>query len=268
MKKVRILNCEFDAVTVDETIDWAIQRIRSGERGYICTVNVAVLMIMSSDPRLQRFVDRAPLVVCDGKPLVWASRSGTEPLPERVTGVDLVDGLCAAAAREDLCVYLLGARSAVIERAARRLAERHPGLRVCGVSDGYFDAIESRQRAEAIRKSGASILLVGMGVPRQERFIERHWAELGVQLAVPVGGSFDVIAGSVPRAPVFLQRAGLEWSFRLAQEPRRLWKRYLITNTQFIFHLLRAALTPGEKVADGRESVTSLPSSPPRPRPG
>lgn len=242
MKGVRILNCEFAPVTVADTVDWARDWIHGGERGYICTVNVAILMMMRADPRLQRFVDRASLVVVDGQPLVWASHLQHDHLPERVTGVDLVDELCALAADEGFGVYFLGAQREVIETAANRLTERCPGLDVCGVADGYFDASEAAERARAIRESGAKILIVGMGVPRQERFIEDHWDELGVQLVIPVGGSFEVIAGTARRAPVFLQRIGMEWSFRLAQEPRRLWKRYLVTNTQFIYHLLKSTV--------------------------
>lgn len=242
MKSVPILNCEFAAVTLAEAVDWARDWIQSGQRGYICTVNVAMLMMMRSDAKLQRFVDQAALVVVDGQPLVWASHLQDDPLPERVTGVNLVEELCALAAREGFGVYLLGARRAVIEVAAKRLVDRYPGLDVCGIADGYFEATEAPQRAKAIRESGAKILIVGMGVPRQEEFLESQWDELGIQLAIPVGGSFEVIAGTARRAPVFLQRMGLEWSFRLAQEPRRLWKRYLLTNTQFVFHLLRSAV--------------------------
>jgi N-acetylglucosaminyldiphosphoundecaprenol N-acetyl-beta-D-mannosaminyltransferase len=242
MKTVQILNCEFASVTVADTVDWARNWIRSGRRGYICTVNVAILMMMRSDPKLQSFVDRASLVVVDGQPLVWASHLQHDHLPERVTGVDLVDELCKLAAEEGFGVYFLGARRDVIETAAERLVERSPGLDVCGIADGYFDASEAPQRARAIRESGAKILIVGMGVPRQEEFIESNWDELGIELTVPVGGSFEVIAGTARRAPDFLQRIGMEWSFRLAQEPRRLWKRYLVTNTQFIFHLLKSAV--------------------------
>ncbi len=247
MKGVRILNCEFAPVTLAETVDWARDWIHGGGHGYICTVNVAILMMMRSDPKLQRFVDRASLVVVDGQPLVWASHLQSAHLPERVTGVDLVDALCALAADEGFPVYFLGARREVVETAAKRLVVRFPGLDVCGIADGYFETSEAPERARAIRESGAKILIVGMGVPRQEQFIEDQWDELGAQLVIPVGGSFEVIAGTARRAPVFLQRIGMEWSFRLAQEPRRLWKRYLVTNTQFIYHLLRSAVSSGPK---------------------
>lgn len=241
MKTIPILNCEFGAVTLQDTVEWARDWIQSGQRGYICTVNVAILMMMRADSNLQRFVDGASLVVADGQPLVWASHLQRDALPERVTGVDLVDELCALAAKEGFGVYFLGARREVIETAAGRLKARHPGLVICGTADGYFDASEAPERARAVRESGAKLLFVGMGVPRQEEFLESQWDEIGIPLVIPVGGSFEALAGTVRRAPVFLQRAGMEWAFRLAQEPRRLWKRYLVTNTQFIFHLLRSA---------------------------
>ena len=245
MNAVRILNGEFAAITLAETADWVRDWIRSGQHGYICTVNVAILMMMRSDPSLQRFVDNASLVVADGQPLIWASHLQHDSLPERVTGVDLVDEVCALAAREGFGVYFLGARQSVIEAAVKRLTERFPDLEVGGIADGYFKDAEAPARARAVRESGARILFVGMGVPRQEEFLATHWDELGIQLAVPVGGSFEVIAGTARRAPVFLQRIGMEWSFRLAQEPRRLWRRYLVTNTQFIFHLLRSTVSSG-----------------------
>lgn len=244
MKTIPVLNCEFSAVTAQDAVEWARSWIRSGRRGYICTVNVAILMMMRSDPKLQRFVENASLVVVDGQPIVWASRLQGEQLPERVAGVDLVEDLCSMAAEEGWGVYLLGARRKVVEAAAERLSERFPRLLVSGAADGYFEAAEAPRRARTVSKSGAKILFVGMGVPRQETFIEDQWEDLGAQLVIPVGGSFDVIAGLTSRAPKLLQRTGLEWAYRLAQEPRRLWKRYLITNTQFIFHLLRSTLSP------------------------
>lgn len=241
MKPVQILNAEFAPVTLADTVDWVRDWIESGQRGYICTVNVAILMMMRSNPTLQSFVDGASLVVADGQPLVWASRLKSDRLPERVTGVDLIDELCEFAAREGYGVYFLGARRPVIEAAAKRLADRFPGLRVSGIADGYFDWDEAPARARAVRESGAKILFVGMGVPRQEEFIASQWEELGVQLAMPVGGSFEVAAGTARRAPVAVQRIGMEWFFRLVQEPRRLWKRYLVTNTQFICQLLKGS---------------------------
>src|SRR5262249_36761254 len=152
-------------------------------------------MMMRRDPRLQRIVDRAALVVADGQPIVWASRLDGRPLPERVAGIDLIDALAAGAARDGHGLYLLGARRPVVEAAARSLAARHPGRASAGVADGYFGAAEAPERARAVRRSGARILLLGMGVPRQEFFLEEQWDELGANVVIGVGGSFEVLAG-------------------------------------------------------------------------
>ncbi len=244
MTRRGLLNGQFDPLTLTEVVDWAAAWTRNGRRGYLCTVNVAILMMMRRDPRLQRIVDRAALVVADGQPIVWVSRLGDRPLPERVAGIDLIDALAARAAREGFGVYLLGARRPVVEGAARRLAAAHPGLSIRGVADGYFGAGEALERARTVRRSGAQILLIGMGVPRQEFFLDEQWAELGVNLAIGVGGSFEVLAGTRRRAPRCCQRTGLEWLWRLVQEPRRLGSRYLVTNSQFARHVLGALLLP------------------------
>jgi N-acetylglucosaminyldiphosphoundecaprenol N-acetyl-beta-D-mannosaminyltransferase len=235
--RVRVLNGSFDRITLTEAVEALVGMIGSGARGYVATVNVAILMMMRSDRRLQAFVDRAALIVADGQPLVAASRWISNGLPERVTGIELVVALFDRAEREHFGVYLLGARPAVAAAAARRVRDRWPGLKLCGVANGYFSAEEAPARAQAVAQSGAQILIVGMGVPRQEYFVEEQWEALGTIIAVGVGGSLDVLAGARRRAPKALQRLGLEWLFRLAQEPRRLWKRYLVTNSQFLYLL-------------------------------
>jgi len=193
--EVPLLNGRFHAVTLDETVGLITRRIHAGLRGYLCTVNVAILMMMRKDPRLQKFVDDAAMVVADGQPLIWSSRMLARPLPERVAGVELVEKLCEMAARERFGVYLLGAHQTVVEQLAHKLRDRYPGLILSGTADGYFGPEQAQARADAVAASGAKILVVAMGVPRQEHFIEEHWDRLGVPFAIGVGGSFDVLAG-------------------------------------------------------------------------
>ena len=245
-ERVRILNGSIDAVTLARATDSLIERARRGERGWVATINVAILMTMRKDGFLQGFAERACLSLADGQPLVWTGRLFGAPLPERVTGIDLMVDLCARAAQAGLPVYLLGAAPGVAREAAARLKAQFPGLRVAGTADGYFPDADAQQRARAVRESGAAILFVAMGVPRQERFIEQHWEALGASVVVPVGGSFDVLADRVARAPRLLQKLGLEWAFRLAQEPRRLWRRYLVTNAAFVT-LVCAELVLGQR---------------------
>jgi N-acetylglucosaminyldiphosphoundecaprenol N-acetyl-beta-D-mannosaminyltransferase len=241
MARVKLLNGEFDALNLQQTSDAIFSMLAQGQRGWLCTVNVAILMMMRSDRRLQKFVGQAAIVVADGQPLIWAAPLFKQNLPERVTGVDLVFKLCERAQTENLGIYLLGASQEIVSRLAQQLRQQYPQLRI-DFSNGYFSAAQASERAAHIKQSGASILLVGMGVPRQEIFIEEQWQDLGVGIAIGVGGSFDVLAGLRKRAPAWIQSIGMEWSFRLIQEPRRLFMRYLVTNTQFIYLLFKAWL--------------------------
>lgn len=232
--RIPILNGCFDPLTLSQTADRMLDMARTGTRGYVCTVNVAILMTMRSDCWLQGFVDRAALVVADGQPLIWVSSWLASRLPQRVTGIDLVEAVCDRAQKAGTGLYFLGARREVIDAAVAQLRSRYPDLKISGVDDGYFSNEEAPSRAEAIRQSGAEILVVGMGVPRQEHFLEEHLEETGVNVAIGVGGSFDVLAKLRTRAPLWVQKLGFEWLFRLAQEPGRLWYRYLSTNLQFL----------------------------------
>lgn len=234
MTRVRFLNAEYDPLTLEQTVDGVFRHINAGPRGWLCTVNVSILMMMRSNQSLQSFVDRAALVVADGQPIVWCAPWFGLSLPERVAGVELVEVICERATRDGKHIYLLGATSEIVEKLAQRLRERHPTLSV-DFADGYFTKDEAAERADRIRAAGTDILFVGMGVPRQEIFIEEQWDRLGVGMAIGVGGSFDVLAGLRARAPAWIQKIGMEWFYRLAQEPRRLFMRYLVTNSQFVW---------------------------------
>jgi len=241
MERVQILNGEFDPLTLTQTVDTIFQRLRAGQRGWLATVNVSILMMMRSDARLQKFVDNACLVVADGQPLIWCAPWLHQKLPERVTGVDLVDALCARAVQDGKRIYLLGATQAIVSTLADKLRQKYHGLEV-NYADGYFKNDAAAARADQVRASGADILFVGMGVPRQEHFLEEQWERMGVGIAIGVGGSFDVLAGLRKRAPQWVQTIGMEWFYRLVQEPRRLFMRYLVTNSQFIWLILLSIL--------------------------
>jgi N-acetylglucosaminyldiphosphoundecaprenol N-acetyl-beta-D-mannosaminyltransferase len=233
MERVQLLNGEFDPLTLSQTVDAIFEGLHAGKKGWLATVNVSILMMMRADPWLQKFVDRAALVVADGQPLIWFAPWLHQALPERVTGVDLVHSLCQRAEKEGKRIYLLGGTKPIVTQLADRLRAQYPALQL-GFDDGYFNKEQAPVRAEAIQAFGADILLVGMGVPRQERFIDEQWQRLDVGMAIGVGGSFDVLAG--------LRTIGMEWFFRLVQEPRRLFARYLTTNSLFLWLILRAVL--------------------------
>ncbi|MDA7902056.1 WecB/TagA/CpsF family glycosyltransferase [Mariniblastus sp.] len=249
-----ILNCRFDAVSEAGAAQWAKETLRAGKRGHISTVNVAILMMMRSDARLKQYIDDSGLIVADGQPLIWLSKLMRKPLPKRVAGVELVHELVNVASQEQAGIYLMGAKQDIVEDVAKNLTQQTPNAQIVGVQDGYFTQEESAARAQAIRESGAKLLIVAMRVPRQEQFLQDHWEDLNVQLAIGVGGSFDVIAGRTKRAPQWMQTVGLEWFFRMSQEPKRLAKRYFVTNSQFIWLSGWALL--GQLLGLGNKTVT------------
>jgi N-acetylglucosaminyldiphosphoundecaprenol N-acetyl-beta-D-mannosaminyltransferase len=206
---------------------------------YMTVVNASKVAAAGRDEELRRIIENADLITADGMSVVWASRLIGKPLKERVTGVDLFQAFAERAAAHGWPIFLLGAREASVKGAVETLASRHPSLRIAGYRNGYFDPAESPAIAESIRRSGAAILFVAMGSPGQERWIAEHLGSTGVRFALGVGGSFDHVSGLAARAPRWMQRAGLEWLYRLMREPRRLWRRYLVGNTVFVWRVLR-----------------------------
>lgn len=240
--QVQLLNGRFDDYTLVSCVEDLVATVAKGGRGWLATVNVAFLMLMRKDPALQNFVDRAPWIVADGQPLIWLGKFLGRPLAERVAGVDLVDALCSRAERDELVVYFLGASTETINAAVAAMQRKYPRL-LLHHANGYFSEEEAPMRARAVADAGTNFLMVGMGVPRQEAFIDRYWDELNVNVAIGVGGSFDVIGGLRRRAPQWMQTCGMEWAYRLGQEPGRLWRRYLVTNVQFTALAARAFAT-------------------------
>lgn len=176
----------------------------------------------------------------DGQPVVWAARLLGAPLRGRVNGTDLMFELLALAEREGYAVYVLGARQPALDAAIAELRHRFPQLRLAGSRDGYFDPAETASVVDEIAGSGADILFVGLPSPRKEWFLIEHGRELGLGFAMGVGGSIDILAGAQPRAPIWMQRTGLEWLFRLRRDPAGMWRRYLSTNTRFVSLLATA----------------------------
>lgn len=174
------------------------------------------------DPALLDIVQRADLVTPDGAGVLLASQLKGQRLPERVSGVDLVERISALAAEKGFRIYLLGAADGVAQAAAGVLVDRYPGLTIAGMHHGYFTAADEAELVQDIALAHPDVLFVALGIPRQEQFIRRHFIELGVPVMIGIGGSLDVISGRLQRAPVWMQRSGLEWLFRLAQQPGRL----------------------------------------------
>lgn len=228
-----------DTFTMEETVHEIARRMSSGAFTQHVVVNVAKLVDMQHDPGLFAAVAGCDVINIDGAGVVFAGRWLGLAIPERVTGIDLFFRLLAHAETNNHSVYLLGATSDVIENAVINVRATYPQLRIAGYHHGYFWDQEE-QTVRTIRESGADMLFVGIGSPLKETFIDRWKNELGVSFAMGVGGTFDVVAGKVRRAPAWMQRIGMEWLFRVAQEPGRLWKRYATTNMHFLAMVLRA----------------------------
>ena len=229
-----ILGCPIDRLGMGDTLAAIERAIAAGRYTQHMAINAAKLVAMHDDRKLCQIVDGCGLVNADGQSVVWASRLLGDPLPERVAGIDLMQTLVELAEQRGYRVYFLGARADVLERAVQRSQERYPGLQVAGARDGYFTDDESREVCDAIRASRADVLFVAMSSPRKEYFLGEYGPDLGVPFVMGVGGSVDVIAGMTRRAPAAWQRLGLEWLFRLLQEPRRMFRRYAVTNARFI----------------------------------
>ena len=226
----------------DEAVETIDRLITEGGPHYAAVVNAAKLVTANRDKALNHALLNADLVTADGMSVVWASRLLGLGLKQRVTGIDLFARLIDRSADRGFSVYFLGAREESVASTVRLLASRYSKLRVAGYRNGYFDAADSVQICERIRESGADMLFVAMGSPRQEHWIASNLAFTGARFALGVGGSFDHLSGLARRAPRWMQKAGLEWLHRLAQEPRRLWRRYLIGNSEFVWLVIRQLL--------------------------
>jgi len=240
--RAKVLGCEIDRVDLEQALARCQAAIEA--RGFVqhMAINVAKLVAMRRDPKLRDGVAQCELVTADGQPVVWASRLLRDPLPERVAGIDLMERLLALAAENGYRTYILGARDEILQRAVERMRAEYPALQLAGYRDGYYEDAEEAEVARAITAARPDILLVAMSSPRKEFFLARYRERLGVPFVMGVGGAIDVYAGLRRRAPVWLQRLGLEWLFRLAQEPRRLARRYVTTNARFLALLVRELL--------------------------
>lgn len=241
-KRVRLLGCPLDLLSQAQLLDRVAQAVDDGKRLRIEGLNVAKLVDARCDDALLSALEEAEVVHVDGMGISLGLACLGRRAAERVAGIDLMQTLCADAARRGASVYLLGARPEVVAQAAVQLREAHPGLQISGARDGYFAVEDEPEVVADIRASGAELLFIGISSPKKERFLREHWQALGVSIGMGVGGSFDVISGLLPRAPLWMQRCGLEWLFRLLLEPRRLAGRYLRTNLVFFWLLLRARL--------------------------
>lgn len=232
--RVSVMGVPVDPLTMRQTVDRTKDLIEAGGFAHLIGVNADKVLQMLDDPEMDGIVRKCEIVNADGASMVMAARELGVAVPERVAGIDLMWELCSLAEREKYRVFLLGAKQEVVEKTRDILTESFPQIVVVGVRDGYFGEKDFDSVAEEVRESGAQITFVGITSPKKERLIER-FRELDLTgVYVGVGGSFDVVSGNIPRAPLWMQRARLEWLFRMMQEPGRLVKRYVTGNVRFL----------------------------------
>lgn len=236
--KFSMFGMMLNAWSMDETVSVIGQRIRQGIFTQHVVVNAAKMVHAQKDAVLKESITSCDIVNIDGMGVVWGARFLGFEVPERVAGVDLFYKLIELSENESFPVFLLGAEHEVVKLCSETLLAKHPRLEIAGYHHGFFWKNE-KEVVDKIRNSGAKLLFVAITSPKKENFINRWESQLGVNFVMGVGGTFDVVAGKVSRAPVWMQQGGLEWLYRVIQEPGRMWKRYLVTNTLFVFMLIR-----------------------------
>jgi N-acetylglucosaminyldiphosphoundecaprenol N-acetyl-beta-D-mannosaminyltransferase len=227
------------ALTMEQVVSLVDDTIARRATLLLGVVNAAKLVNMRRDKRLRKAVLAADMILADGVAVVWASRLLGRRLPERVTGIDLMHEMLQRGTDRHYRVFCLGATDEVLETTVARIRADYPGVVVAGYRNGYFSSDNELEIVESIRAARPDILLAAMSSPKKEIFLERWFGRLDVPICHGVGGAFDVLAGKVRRAPDGWQRLGLEWLYRVVQEPRRLWRRYMVTNTLFGIMVLR-----------------------------
>jgi N-acetylglucosaminyldiphosphoundecaprenol N-acetyl-beta-D-mannosaminyltransferase len=221
-QKIKIMGILLDRVDYDRALQKIERFLETGGPGVIVTPNAEIIMAARKNEKLKEAVNGADLCFPDGIGVVLAARIIGKSLYGRTAGFDLMTQMLDMAARRNLSVFLLGGKPGVAEEAAGNIKVKFPGIKIAGTHHGYFDENEEGEIIDMINKSGAHILLVAMGAPRQEIFMMKNRNRLHCNIAMGVGGSLDVLAGRVRRAPVFMQKAGLEWFYRLVTQPRRI----------------------------------------------
>ncbi len=244
-RKVELFGIPVDNLSMDETLEIIDAHIRSRKPLHHIVINAGKVVAMQDDEELRRSVLAADLINADGMSVVWASRFLGRPLKERVAGIDLMLRLVERAAQKGYKVFLFGAREEVVRRVRDIWAGKYGLDIIAGYRNGYFGPGEEAEIARQIAESGADILFVAISSPKKEIFLEKYKDLLGkIPFVMGVGGSFDVVAGKTKRAPRWMQKAGLEWFYRFIQEPRRMWKRYLVGNFRFLMLMLREKFAP------------------------
>jgi len=234
-ERVNILGVKVDAVTMAQAVECVTKLISADKSSMVATANAEMLLNATHDAELKAILNAASLVVPDGAGTVWAARHLGKFMPERVAGFDLVQELMKISPRNDWKIFLFGAAPGIADKAKLKAEELYPGIKIVGTRNGYFKPEDEPEIVARIKFSRADILLAALGVPKQEKWLAAHKDELKIPVSIGVGGTFDVMAGVVKRAPLWMQRARLEWLFRAMLQPSRAGR--LIALPKFVWQV-------------------------------
>ncbi len=238
MARIKFMNTNIDNLTMAETLHEIDKLIQKKNCSYVVTPNVDHIVRLEKDEELQKVYKNASLILTDGKPLIWISKWYKTPIKEKISGSDLFPKVCELAANKNYTMYLLGAAEGVADTAARNLMKKYPGLNIVGTYSPPFGFEKNEQEMNKIKTQiqevHPDILIVGLGCPKQEKFMYYHCKELGVPISFGLGASIDFEAGNIKRAPKWMSNHGLEWLYRFSKEPKRLFKRYFVDDLKII----------------------------------
>lgn len=237
--RVRFLNTVIDVLDTDETVKLVEKYVQTKTALHLMGVNADKVNEINENEIMKRIVNSCGIINADGASIVMASRYLKKPLPERVAGIDLMEQLIRLSEAKGYTVYLLGAKQVVVAKTAEVLVEKYPKLRIIGFRNGYFQKSEWQEISNELKEKKPDFVFVGITSPIKEYLIEYLQNDGNNSVFMGVGGSFDVISGMIPRAPLWMQKANLEWLFRVIQEPKRLFKRYFFGNLQFIMSVIK-----------------------------
>lgn len=242
LQKIELFGCPVHRLNMGQTLNIIDQSIQEGKSLQHVVVNAAKLANMQKDSKLKESVVNCDIINADGQAVVWAAKILGQPLPERVAGIDLMTNLVELASKRKYRIFFFGAKEEVVKKVVDKYREMYSSDIIAGYRNGYFQKEEEADIAKQIADSKADILFVAITSPKKEVFLNTYKDVIKTPFVMGVGGSFDVVSGMTKRAPLWMQRNGLEWFYRVMQEPKRMWKRYLITNTIFIKMVLMEKL--------------------------
>ncbi|PFQ70647.1 glycosyltransferase [Bacillus cereus] len=237
--RINMMNFNVDNLSMQETLLKIEEIIKDRKPTQHVVVNASKAVMIQKDEKLRRIINECPLINADGQSIVWASKFLGKPLVERVAGIDLMEEIIQLSAEKEYSIYFFGAKEEVVKEVVKLYKHKYPSLKVAGYRNGYFKEEDNEEIVNDIKNSNADILFVAFSSPKKEYWLKNFCTEMEVPFQMGVGGSFDVVAGITKRAPRWMQKLGMEWFYRFMQEPKRMWKRYLLGNLKFVSYVVR-----------------------------